>query len=149
MQAGKIAVAWELLAVVATLLPLTAILLQFLMQFYDTGNDNINESAVGAAFFIVLSILSLTIAGYLAGDVIKFGSESSRIENAVALIQTALLLLLGAIAYLSRDVFREFGAEIPILDKLPGITDQSSNDEQEADSTDSDNPESSEVVSDG
>lgn len=111
MFEGRNAVAVELLTIVATLLPLTAILLQFTVRFYEPSDGNgISTRGAAAVYFAVFAVSSLAVSGYVAADVVRVTLESSRVTSATEFIQVGLVLLLLAVLLVAYDVLREFGS---------------------------------------
>lgn len=147
MQINQIDIAGQILMVVATLLPLTAILLQFMLRFYEPkSNDSKGWEDGGAAvYFSVVAIASLVAAGFTAAEIIKLNSESTSVANSLTFVQMTFGFLLIAILYVSRDIFNDLGVEFFSFDFNIGIPNFQSTERADATDTNSDN-ENSEVT---
>jgi len=95
-----------LLTVVATLLPLLAVLLQFSVRFYQSsGADGVSVSnGREAILFILMALGVVAYAGILLGEVVKTNSGSAALSSAVSAIQMAFGLLVAAGLLLGRDI---------------------------------------------
>ncbi len=113
---NNIDIAQQILTIVATLLPLIAILLQFMTRFYSEQYDGDSKSSLeNAVLLSFVSMLVLVLAGYTAGDHIRLTTNNGRVSDAIWLIQISLLLLFGAVFSIGRDVVDELNLDVPFL----------------------------------
>jgi len=110
-QSSPVNTATALLTVIATLLPLLAVFLQFAVRFYssDKRAGQAGEFGREAIFAILLSLAAVGYAGILAGDVVKLNTQSNSLNTVIVAVQLGFVFLLGAGAgyFIGRDIIRE------------------------------------------
>jgi len=108
-QSSPVNTATALLTVIATLLPLLAVFLQFAVRFYssDKRAGQAGEFGREAIFAILLSLAAVGYAGILAGDVVKLNTQSNSLNTVIVAVQLGFVFLLGAGYFIGRDIIRE------------------------------------------
>jgi len=115
---NNIDIAKQILTIIATLLPLIAILLQFMTRFYSEQYEGESKSSLESAVLLAyVSMLTLVIAGYIAGNYIRLSTSNGAISSAIGLIQTTLMLLFAAVFFIGRDIVDELDLDIWILSR--------------------------------
>ena len=104
----EVGIGTSLLVVIATLMPLLAVFLQFAVRFYSNtvGRDGTGKYGKEAVFGILLALVATGWGGILAGDVVKYNTTSETIGGAVTSLQVAFVLILAATYFIGRDVIQ-------------------------------------------
>lgn len=102
----EVGVGTSLLVVIATLMPLLAVFLQFAVRFYSNtvGRDGAGKYGKEAVFGILLALAAAGGGGIQAGDIVKNNTTSESISGAVTSLQLAFVLILAATYFIGRDV---------------------------------------------
>jgi hypothetical protein len=119
-------VATSLLVVIATLMPLLAVFIQFAVRFYS---DAVGEGRAGqygrqAVFVILLALAAVAWGGIQAGDVIKFNTSSNRVGGAVTSLQIGFAFIVAAAYFIGRDVVRTITEDLgdSVSDDISGAS---------------------------
>jgi hypothetical protein len=105
LQASSLSL--DLLAVIATFLPLLAVLLQFAVRFYldkdvEGGKTPVALTAI-AVFFVAM-------AGVQAGSVVSSRTTSEALEDGIVLLQLGFGLVAIAMFVIANDIIGAFGS---------------------------------------
>jgi uncharacterized membrane protein YbaN (DUF454 family) len=109
MPADAVTVVLGLLGVVATLLPLLAVFLEFMTRFFRSDDTDMSLRAKQfTASSLIASVVLLGFGGFLAGDVVRTAAASTDVEFAVAFVQVSLVAAILALGTGGVSVYRQF-----------------------------------------
>lgn len=134
MEQTAVGVAQNLLGVIATILPLLVVLMQFTARYYRRRGNVVREVGgirIRSEFIVGVSIIGavvmLTLAGALAGEIIRRSVPNSTVGSVIFAIEGAFVLIMVTAGVLVSDV----------IESAEG--DEGSNEESPNEGTNNDN----------
>lgn len=135
MVQSATSVAQNLLAVIATILPLLVVLIQFTARYYRRRGSVVREVggiSVRSEFIVGISIIGavvmLTLAGALAGEIIRRSVPNSTVGSVVFAIEGAFVLIMVTAGMLISDVIESADGDESSNEGSPNVEETNNND---------------------